>query len=327
MERISKLFLYILIFSIATMHAYGQIGVSNTEQIEKIKKGTTYIVMNNPASPRVNEYIKVFKNALTISNIEFIQYSEIEKYLSPGNSFFTMNGYKVSVEHREVSTVTGRSRPGLNYSDAHFYLELWTPDSKFFTETKKQKAFGEKNKIQVARIELYTDYETLVNPDLLFNSEYDGSGHIRNWGPGMLKNYIQSLMTLLERGDKKSIFAKIHNEKELAKLKTSTLYIPDYVLVKFNMFTGDESKQHKEKDLFEDYQLRYYVLSTKKLNENILNDQKGFYYLAYVKSSTDKYVSIINSLTGEMIYSEYTPVKYNLKSGDLKDLYKVIMRN
>jgi hypothetical protein len=327
MKRINKLFLLILIFSIATMPVYSQIGISNTEQNEKIKKGTTYVVMHNPASPRITEYIKAFKDAWTISNLEFIRYSDIGKYLAPENSFFTLSGYEISVEHTEVSTRTGRSRQGLHYSNTHFYLELWTPDAKYFQETKKQKAFSDKNKVQVARIELYTDYETLQEPELLFSSDYDGLGHIRNWGPGMLKNYIQSLMTLLEKGEKKSIAAKVYNEKELEKLKTSTLYVPDYVLIKFNMFTGDESRQHKEEELFEDYQLKYKVLSTKKLNENILNDQAGFYYLAYVKSSTDKFVSVINSLTGEMIYSEYTPVKYNLKSGDLKDLYKVIMRN
>jgi hypothetical protein len=118
--------------------------------------------------------------------------------------------------------------------------------------------------------------------------------------------------------------AKIYNEQELNKLKTSTLYVPDYVLVKFNMFTGDESKQHKEEDLFEDYKLKYQVLSTKKLNDNILSDPAGFYYLLYVKSSTDKFVSVVNSKTGEIIYSEYTGVKYNLKPGDLKDLYQKI---
>jgi hypothetical protein len=226
-----------------------------------------------------------------------------------------------------VSSRTGRTRQGLHYTNTHFYLELWTPDEKYFKETKKQKPFGEKNKIQVAKIELYTDYETLQQPDLLFSSDYDGYGHIRNWGPGLLKNYIQNLMTLLNKAEKKGLFSTIYNEKEMEKLKTSTLYVPDYVLIKFNMFTGDESKLHKEEDLFEDYKLPYKLLSTKKLNERILNDQAGFYYLAYVKGSTDKFVSIINSLTGEMIYSEYTPVKYNLKSGDLKDLYKKIMRN
>jgi hypothetical protein len=92
------------------------------------------------------------------------------------------------------------------------------------------------------------------------------------------------------------------------------------------MFTGDESKQHKEEDLFEDYKLKYQLVSTKKLNDNIVNDPSGFYYLLYVKSSTDKFVSVINSRTGEIIYSDYTPVKYNLKPGDLKDLYKKIMK-
>ena len=43
-----------------------------------------------------------------------------------------------------------------------------------------------------------------------------------------------------------------------------------------------------------------------------------------IKSSTDKYVSVINSLTGEIVYSTYTPVSYNIKSGDLESIQRKI---
>jgi hypothetical protein len=322
-KTILSLFFSGLLFSIATSTSFGQIGIDNIKEVEKFKKGTTYVAMYNPNSPRVTEYIKAFKDAWALSKLEFIRYSEIENHLAPENSFFTMGGYETTTEN--FVDLNGIRRKTGEYSNTHLYLELWTPSEKYFTENKK-KALREKDKIQIARIELYTDFETLKDPQTIYQMDYDGLGHIRNWGPGMLKNYLQALTSFLNKSEKHFIASKIYNEQELEKLKTSTLYVPDYVLVKFNMFTGDESKQHKEEDLFEDYKLKYQLVSTKKLNDNIVNDPSGFYYLLYVKSSTDKFVSVINSRTGEIIYSDYTPVKYNLKPGDLKDLYKKIMK-
>jgi len=62
------------------------------------------------------------------------------------------------------------------------------------------------------------------------------------------------------------------------------------------------------------------------LNSKILSEKNAFYYVQYVKSSTDKFVSVINSSTGEIVYSVYTPVSYNIKSDDLEDLQKKIQK-
>jgi hypothetical protein len=68
-------------------------------------------------------------------------------------------------------------------------------------------------------------------------------------------------------------------------------------------------------------------VSVKELNEKILTEKEPIYYLLYIKSSTDKYVTIINSITGEMLYTHYTPVSYNFKSDDIEDVQKAIMKN
>lgn len=130
----------------------------------------------------------------------------------------------------------------------------------------------------------------------------------------------------LEKGQEKSLYSSLGNDSELKKLQNQTLFIPDYVFTKFNAFTGDESKKFDEKELLEDYKLKYEVISSKTLNEKILKNDQPFFYLQYIKSSTDKYVSVINSQTGEVIYSSYTPMSYNLKSGDLKELSKKIAK-
>ncbi|WP_179021111.1 hypothetical protein [Winogradskyella forsetii] len=319
-----KFFLAAFLFSLAvTFNANSQIAISNISEITKIKNGTTYIAMKDPDSEKAKEYINVFKNNWTISKIEFIKYSEIEKYLSPENSFLTIGGYETNTQFIKLYE-NGRRKNGINYSNTHLYLELWTCDTDYFQNKKKKKEFGNSDKIQVARIELYTDFETLSDPDKIFQSDYDMNGHVRNWGPGILKNYIQALMSYLNKNEDHKLFSEIFNEQEMNNLNNEILYVPDFVLTKFNKFTGDETKKHDEEKIFKDYELKYELITIDELNEKILTDTSRFYYLIYIKSSTDKYVSVINSQTGDIIYSTYSPGSYNLKSKDLKNLQKKI---
>ncbi|POY40165.1 hypothetical protein C3L50_05830 [Flavobacterium alvei] len=322
MKRNIQIILFLLLINLSfTSKVSAQIAIDNIEELSKIKGGTTYVAMKDPNAEKSKEYVEIFKNNWTYTKLEFIKYTDITKYIAPGNSFLTLSGYVTDVQM--MSLYNNGIRPGIDYSHTHIFLQLWTVDDNYF---KKNKEFNDKDRIQIARLELYTDFETIVRPSNLYQNDYDADNHIRNWGPGILKNHIQNLNTYLNTGKKKSLFSDILNEKEIKKLASETLYIPDYILVKFNKFTGDESAKLKEEELLEDYKFKYKMLSTKELNDKILSDTKGFYYLQYIKSSTNKYISVINSLTGEIIYSIYVPVSYNLKSDDLKDLSKIIQK-
>jgi len=317
-----KFFLTTLVLSVSvTFNAISQIAISNISEITKIKSGTTYIAMKNPNSEKVKDYINVFNSNWTVSKIIFIKYSEIEKYISPENSFLTIGGYETNTQFSNLYE-NGSRRNGINYSNTHLYLELWTCNEKYFQSKKKKKEFGDSDKIQVARIELFTDFESLSDPDKLFQTDYDGNGHIRNWGPGILKNYIQTLMNFLNKNENRTLYTGIFNTEEMKNLYKEVLYVPEYVLMKFNKFTGDETKKHNVKDIFEDYAHKYKIITIDELNQKILEDKTSFYYLIYIKSSTDKYICVVNSLTGEIIYSTYSPVSYNIKSRDLKELIK-----
>jgi hypothetical protein len=287
-----------------------------------VKNGTTYIAMKNPNSAQAEKYKEVFEKYWTISPVKFIKYSEIAKNVSPKSSFFTIGGYETTTQNVHMYS-NGTSRNGINYSITHLYLELWTVKDKFF-ESKKGKEFKNSDQVQIARIELFTDFPTLMKPENIYLANADGDNHIRNWGPGLIKNYVQLLMASLNEGKEKSLFKANYDPKQLNELRNKKLFVPDYVHIKFNKFTGDESKIHDEKEIFEDYGYKYELVSTKVLNEKILESSTAFYYLVYVKSSTDKYVSVINSATGEIVYTVYSPVSYNFKSGDLKDIFKKI---
>lgn len=309
----------LLVFLVAAQVSFGQIAISNVGEIEKIKSGTTFVAMKDPNALKSKEYQDAFQKNWTFSKVAFIKYTDIEKNIAPNNSFITIGGFTNSVQ-----SIGGSGNA--DYSNTHLYLELWTTNGNFVYNPKKRKHFDNKDKIQIGRIELFTDFASLINPDNLYKSDYDSNGHIRNWGAGILSNYIQNLTVLLNKGQEQKLFSEIVNKDELKKLSNETLFVPDYVLTKFNKFTGDESKKHEEKEIFDDYKLKYKLLSTSELNTKIINEKTPFYYLIYIKSSTDKFISIVNSITGEFIYSAYTPLSYNIKSGDLKDIQKAIQK-
>lgn len=307
----------LLVFLLISKTFYAQFSISEIDQIDKVKNNTTYVAMNNLDSEVSKKYIQVFKDNWTFSKIEFITYSQINSYLSPNNYFFSIGGYET-----EVQSYNGQMKSGLNWSNTHIYLELWTCTEKFFKKKKKKLSLDDK--LVISRIELFTDFNTLMLPENIYEEEFDGKNHIRNWGEGILKNYLQNLMTALNKKEQRDLYKYFPDTSELKNLKNQTIYVPDYVLIKFNKFTGDESKKHDAKDIFKDYSFNYELISTNELNNKILSSTEPFYYLVYIKSSTDKYISVINSKTGEYVYTKYTPISYNIGSKDLKELAKAI---
>src|SRR5690606_34010000 len=157
LKRFTSAFLVVFFVT----QSFAQFAISNVEEIAKIKNGITYIVMKDPASPQAQPYIDIYKKYWTFSKIEFIKYSEIEKHLSPENSFFTIGGYETTVQN--INLKNGVPRNGISYTNTHLYLALWSCDEKFFKSKKKELANKHQN--EIARIELYTDFETLNQPE------------------------------------------------------------------------------------------------------------------------------------------------------------------
>lgn len=296
-----------------TFEMSSQVGIYNIDEIAKVKEGTTYVIVGGQDSVVDERFIEVLKNNWTFSKIDFVKYGDLEKCYIKGNSFLTL-------------TMGGTEVQGsLKYTNIHWYLDLWSVSDSYLQNVKKNKKKKGEVGISIARLELYKGFKN-NNIQELYKTIYTDNKIIHNWGPGLLKNHIQSMIANLNKMVKKSLYSQVNEAEKLKTLSNQTLYVPDYVLNKFNAFNGDESKKYDEKELFEDYKSSYQVITTKELNDKILNDKVGFYYLQYIKSSTDKYVSVINSLTGEVIYSVYTPVSYNIKTEDLKDLYKKILK-
>ena len=188
---------------------------------------------------------------------------------------------------------------------------------KYFEKEPEKRSRKDKYVTRFDRLEIFLDDYTLRNPYTIYGTSYSDGNHLRNWGPGIFKNQIQELQKLLAKGENDGLFSKIFDKDKVQKLKTETLYIPDYVFVKRNKFNGSETDHFEEKEILEDYKLDYKIISIEELNSKILNGEE-IIYLSYIRSNTDKFISIVNSKTGDVIYSLYRPMSYNFSDKDMK---------
>jgi len=266
--------------------------------------------MKDPAAPKAAAFVETIRKNWSFSKVECIKYTDVEKNIAPNNSFITIG-----------AKMTSSNSTALSETD--FQLELWTTNGKFVYDPKKRKHFNPEDKILIASIQLFPDFFLQNNPSSAYKTDYDSSGHLKNWGPGILGNYIQQLISLLNKAETREAKIDFLNKNELSNI--STLYIPDYVLTKFSKNSDDESKKLDPKEVSEGTALNCKILTSDELNTKILTEDGAFYYLLLIKTNNGKWVTVTNSQTGEIIYSA-SGSSANFKPGDLKDLQKAIQK-
>lgn len=282
-------------------------GEFSEEAISKLKASKTVFIYRE--SDNIEELKKAVQEVWEITEISFQPYSKLNTINLKNTSVFSIGG---------VNTKTWKFS-GMNYDNTHLYLSLWM-------QGKNKK--GKKIKNSYCRIELhpsYVDYANVTNAkskdalDYIYNE-----GQLKNWNVGFIKNYLKNVNDLLTAEVERWLYLTETENTELKNLTNKVLYIPEYALVKFNQFTGDESKSLDEAKLFKSYPYSYKIINTEELNKKILDSIESFYYMVYVKSSTDKYITIYNGQTGSIVYSIYKPLSYNLKRSDIKYLVMTI---
>ncbi|MDN3678315.1 hypothetical protein QWY90_13460 [Flavobacterium paronense] len=303
-----------IVLVIIPIKSYSQIAITNINEIAKIKAGTTFFAMKDPTSPKALAYVDAIKKNWTLSKVECIKYTDVEKNIAINNSFVTIGANMTS------------SNSTMENTDTKIYLELWTTNGNFTYDPKKRKHFNQADKISLATIELFADFTAQNYPSSLYKMDYDANGHLENWSAGILGNYIQQLMVLLNKAEPRETKTTFFNKEDIKKLTSETLYVPDYVMIKFSKNADDESKIFETKEIFEGYNLKYKLLPLLELNDKILNNPTPIYYLLFIKNVNEKFITVTNSKTGEIVYSEYSSSPSNFKPSDMKDIQKAIQK-
>ena len=285
-------------------------GKIKASELAKFKKTTTYFILQK----KDYDNVEAFKNAIakvwTVTPFKIITANEMNKLDYEKSSIFFFGGFN-------------KVREGKSTTQIHTHLSY----DLFMLKANKrgklsQKIFGKfmlhldsKAYFYVSKF-AYASNKKFSNKVITYLYE---EASMSNWSPTMIAGYLKQINDGLQKEELRSVF-KEHSDKEaLSALKNNTLYIPNYVTIKFNKFTGAEKdKDDDDEELKAVYPYDVQYITMEALEEKVAASNQPIYYLSYVKSSTDKYISVFNSKTGAMLCTDYVPVSYNFKFKDLK---------
>lgn len=285
-------------------------GKISSEEMVKFKKSTTYFILQERDYKNQAAFEAAIKKVWTVTPFKIIKPQEMGNLDKEKSSFFFFGGFVVTRQGNNTSTVhthmsydlfmlsTNKKNKVSQNTLAKFMLHLNSESYRYVT--KYAGGWGNK-------------FSEKVIPYLYQEAE------MQNWSPLMIAGYLKVINDGLKEEKLRSVFDEYINKDGLKSLQNATLYIPDYVNIKYNMFTGAESdKEDDDGDLKSSYAFPSQYVKLNDLEAIAQENANGVYYLSYIKSSTDKYVSVFNSKDGELLYTNYVPVSYNFKFKDLK---------
>lgn len=317
-----------LFFLICTCTAFSQVEVGakrygknepiKAEVLEKFKNATTLFVL--PDRIDLETYDRLLKEIWTVNPYKIVTIDdfEIEEMYNENYAFFSIDYHKKNRKDKAGNSVTAFH----SYFDLSIYDgdEIATRIAKFDdrVKAKKMPIILKGNRTTLAKFYLYPEEEFIgttlkANRRSIIESLY-ASDVFYNFSEGLLKNYVQQVNNILLKGYNYILEQKDH-KSQIAELANKTLYIPEYVTLKTNVLKVKVSpmKDKEIKNLFQFYHHSYETISDAALSEAIVKG-KELFYLRYVRVDDEKFIQIVNSKTGSIIYRDYVAgFTYNLK--------------
>ncbi len=270
------------------------------EQMDRLKSKT--VVLPIPASQYkyLEDYKAMIPKAWTLTPIVVIKYSEVSSYADPEKYAFLAIG---------AETSSG----GSSGTHTHYWLGLQVPYQK---EGRKKTTTETDN---LCWIWLYPDTKT---QDIgAYKNHYDElyeESNLRNFTLPYMMAYLRNVQKNIKNQTIPGVYSEAKDDGLLAKLAKDTLYIPDSLVYHRSGFSSKE--ELNEKEVVAGYTGKYRIVSTAELTEMVKNktDKKPLFLFEYVLSSTDKFVSVYNVTTGDVVYHNYVSMSYNLKPKDME---------
>lgn len=330
----NKSLLFVLLFF--SFSAISQVSVSSRhtgtskkideKDLNRFYKTKTIFLFSNIYDKSI--YEEILKQSWTVTPYEIVNINDFDlyNYLDGSYSFASIGSHKIIRQKKN----------NFNSTYLYCYFDFYMYDEKEkIKELEKLAKKSEKkikdynilvnNKINLALFYLYPKDDfidkiykesndivsgALVKEDMFFN-----------YKPGFLVNYFQKINQLLKDNQTNWMYAK-DAKSELANLRTVTLYVPEYLVNNYSAWKlEDKPKTEEEKvEFFSKYKYKYEYISDDEVSKKILNKEE-FYYLRYARTNSERFLQVINSKNGEIVYSDYmTGLSYQLKESHIKDL-------
>jgi hypothetical protein len=308
------------------------------ESFERFKKSETIFILSDIYDTAT--YESILKDSWTITPYKVIKKAAFnpEEYISDKYSFVVVENHIVMNKFEDQYTNT---IPGI-------YLFMFKMEDKQkelakFIKMSEEKKDGYdlmlRNRINMRSIVLQPN-EALIKLMLVderlrteryilrdIEKQIDKSESFHSYKPGFLKNYFQFINTMFLAGKIKSKFTDDVALPALKELKKQILYIPNYATLHYDPLSGKEKAVEKSvvDELFKDYKYKYEILTADQISDKIMAGE-DFYYLRYTRSTMEKFIQIVNSKSGEIVYSrKYTGLtNYQIESSYFKDLKKAV---
>ena len=312
---------FIILFFIGIFSSYSQTAVGdikvrtdygfskiNNKGFDKLKGAKTFFVrpkqFTNDYS--IEEYQNVFDKVWTVSPVTVINHDELNQNVEVGNLIIRFKSYTRNVQGKGIAY-------GFNYFKFGLVDKKKVKDDGNFKWWEDFNAVISFTANATARVDMNIGKDT-INGDLL------------DYRLGYLKNYIQQINDAIENQKNYEFYKDLENKAELRKLRNAPLLVPENIIYRFNALTGRERDRSTD-DLFENYSYNFEVIEESELNEKILNEQDSFYYLMYHQTNSNKIITIVNGVSGEIIYRTSKNMSYNMKPKDIKALSKTISKS
>jgi hypothetical protein len=278
--------------------------------LDKLKKTTTYFVYGKNEKDELENWKLALNTAWSITPIEFMSFEDFMKLKSHSGMSFLMKHMTA-----KVKVVTEGNQ---------------TKVSKYFYGYLSLSIIDKNNKSHhFCRIELYPTKPTVqTGVDLsnnytnIMNFTYN-EAQFHNWYPGLMRGPIRQINHYLKDGKSLNFYKAIETKNELSRLRTHTLYIPDYAFL-YHGFIYKNREYVDVEAVLKKYPYEVEVLEGRKLSNLILKSNEDLYVMLYVKSMGDRFVTIWNCQTDELLFKEFKPLKYHMKKKDFKNLGRAV---
>ncbi len=311
----NAIFLMLLsLFMGSVYRVNAQITLTDIGQAPKLKNAIVFVVFTDTAAMEALPYISAIRSAWTFSRLEFINRVDMTDNIKNGNYFLSIETVEKTSKSLHYSGSGNTEKQYVQHYSLP-YLRLWYP-----TSIKKKKDGVSYSISEIAHLELYMDITKIRLSNPVYPLDMDENSTYLNLNPGFLKNYIQVLNNLLASNKTLKLKTNYYDVSKLQKLKDDTLFVPKFVLKGLKVSSSlDQANntltatvtptKNKSADLFKDYQFTYKMISSKKLSTKIIESENPFYYLMFVNEVYSRYITIVDSQTGEIIYCQYSNLK------------------
>jgi hypothetical protein len=318
-------YLLVVILTLSFLSSGAQIATMNEELYPAIKTKTLYIPVSDSTKPFARTMMETVRSNWTFCPVSFVSSGQVDKLYLPGNLFLTLDHSSTSF-HFVRQDNKNRITTSEDIKNDYFYLNFWLIGDKY----KAGSVPRDKDKVMLARAELYL--KSIGTGSILFHSPDICSQIFEldfcNGLPGYMKNVFQAV----NRNFSGNVTVNLKKDMEalpgLRNLQKDTLYVPNYWYGPGGTMLPDEPESSANgryiRKMLDEYPFPVRLVRRDELSDMILRTKKPLYYFNYVQSSANKMISIVNGLTGEILFYNFNDKSYRPKGSDFKDLGKEV---